>query len=83
MTEPEMTCRELVELVTEYLEGAMPAQARAIFEAHLAVCPGCTAYVEQLRQTIVDLRLLRAEDLPAPVPEELLAIFRSLRQGAR
>jgi anti-sigma factor RsiW len=47
-----MNCRELVELVTAYLDGALPADVRAAFEAHLAECPGCAAYLEQMRTTI-------------------------------
>ena len=47
-----LTCRELVELVTDYLEGALPAGERERFEAHLAACEGCDAYVEQVRRTI-------------------------------
>jgi predicted anti-sigma-YlaC factor YlaD len=75
------SCREMVELVTEYLEGAMPARERAIFEAHLAVCPGCTAYFEQMRQTIGALGRLAEDDIPAATRDELLVIFRRLRQG--
>ena len=48
----ELTCQELVELVTAYIEGALPPDEHALFEAHLAVCRGCTAYLEQMRQTI-------------------------------
>ena len=44
-----LTCRELVELITDYLEGAMPPDERARFEAHVAECDGCEAYVRQMR----------------------------------
>ena len=47
-----MTCQELVELVTDYLEGALPREDAARFEAHLAACPGCVTYLEQMRSTI-------------------------------
>ena len=47
-----MTCQELVELVTDYLEGALPREDVARFESHLAVCPGCEIYLEQVRTTI-------------------------------
>ena len=50
--DPDLACRELVELVTDYLEGALPATERERFEAHLAECEGCDAYVEQVRATI-------------------------------
>jgi anti-sigma factor RsiW len=47
-----MTCQELVELVTDYLEGALPPEDVARFEAHLAACPGCETYLDQVRSTI-------------------------------
>jgi anti-sigma factor RsiW len=47
-----MTCQELVELVTDYLEGAMSREDAARFEAHVAACPGCETYLEQVRSTI-------------------------------
>ena len=48
----DITCQELVELVTGYLEGALPARERERFEHHLALCPGCVIYVEQMRETV-------------------------------
>jgi anti-sigma factor RsiW len=48
----ELTCRELVELVTDYFEGALPDSERARFEAHLDECEGCRLYLEQMRTTI-------------------------------
>jgi anti-sigma factor RsiW len=53
----ELTCQELVELVTEYFEGKLPPEQRARFEAHVAECPGCAIHLEQMRTTI---RLVRA-----------------------
>ena len=49
---PELTCQELVELVTDYFDDALPPSERARFDAHVAECPGCGIYVEQLRATI-------------------------------
>jgi anti-sigma factor RsiW len=60
-----MTCRELVEIVTEYLEEALSDRNRLRFEAHLADCPHCRLYLEQMRLTITALGRLR--DLP-PLP---------------
>ncbi len=74
------TCREMVELVTEYLEGALTLHERAMFEAHLSVCRGCTAYLEQMRQTIRLTGTLSEETIPQPVREELLEIFRDWRR---
>ena len=47
-----LCCREVVELVTDYLEGALPARTRARVERHLARCRGCAAYVEQMREVV-------------------------------
>jgi anti-sigma factor RsiW len=47
-----MTCQELVELVTDYFDGALDETDRADFDAHLAICPGCVTYLEQMRTTI-------------------------------
>jgi anti-sigma factor RsiW len=55
----ELSCRELVELVTDYLEGVLTAAERMRFEAHLSECDGCEAYLEQMLLTIRALRLLR------------------------
>jgi len=78
-----LTCRELVELVTDYLEGALTPRERARFERHIAVCPHCTAYLGQLRETLRELGDLTEDDV-APVREELLAAFRDWQApGAR
>lgn len=75
-----MICRELVELVTAYLEGALDAATRRRFEAHLRECDGCTAYVEQLRTTVALTGRLRAEELDPALRDRLLAAFREWRQ---
>jgi len=80
MTDP-LTCRELVELVTEYLEGAMPPAERARFEAHLAGCDGCETYVRQVRETVVLLGTLPADPLSPATEEHLRAAFREWRSG--
>ncbi len=74
---PDLVCRELVELVTDYLEGRMPARTRRRFERHLSKCDGCTAYVEQLRVTIAATGRLREEDLEPELRERLLTAFRN------
>ena len=48
----DLSCQELVELVTDYLEGALAPEERARFDAHVAECPGCDRYLEQMRATI-------------------------------
>jgi predicted anti-sigma-YlaC factor YlaD len=76
-----LTCREMVELVNEYIEGTMPLRLRAIFEAHLSVCPGCTAYLDQMRQTIQALGKLTEETIAPQARDELLQAFRNWKQG--
>jgi anti-sigma factor RsiW len=73
---PEMPCRELVELVTEYLEDRLPPIDRARFEAHLADCAACRTYLEQFRQTIRVLGRLPEESLSPEARHALLDAFR-------
>jgi len=72
----DLTCRELVELVTDYFEGALPARERRRFERHIGKCDGCTAYLEQMRVTIELTSRLRTEDVPPEALEPLLVAFR-------
>jgi anti-sigma factor RsiW len=72
---PEMTCQELVELVTDYFEGALPARDHARFERHIAGCPHCTTYLEQMRITVRALGRLPAETVPPPARDEFLRVF--------
>jgi anti-sigma factor RsiW len=74
---PEMPCRELVELITEYLEDRLSPIDRARFEAHLAECEGCHTYLEQFRQTIRALGRLPEESLSPEARNTLLAAFRN------
>ena len=70
-----MTCRELVALLTAYLEDVLPRAEREGVEAHLQACPDCTVYVEQVRTTIGALTHLREENVPQPVLDELVEAF--------
>ena len=81
MAAGELTCEELVELITEYLEGAMPPDDRARFEAHLAFCEGCRNYLTQMRVTIESTGSLSGESIPAPERAKLLEAFRSWRSS--
>ncbi len=74
-----MICRELVELVTEYLEGALPEADRLALEAHLAECDGCTRYLEQMRTTIRVTGTLTEERIAPEAREALLGAFRAWR----
>lgn len=68
-------CREIVELVTEYLEGALPARERLGFERHVAICPPCRGYLAQLRRIVESAPALGAEELPAELQERLELAF--------
>jgi len=72
----DLTCAELVELVTDYLEDTLPAGERARFEEHLAICEGCVNYVDQMRTTIVLTGRLRVDDLSPELAAELVGAFR-------
>jgi anti-sigma factor RsiW len=74
-----MPCRELVEVITDYLEDALPASDRLRFEAHLAECDACREYVEQFEQTIALSGRIEPEQLPQDMQAELLNAFRAWR----
>lgn len=76
-----MTCREVVALLTGYLEEVLPRAERRGVDEHLHTCPDCTAYLEQVRTTIGALTHLREQDVPQPVLEELVEAFRGRRSG--
>lgn len=83
MVDPnDLGCQELVELVTDYLEDALPALERARFDAHLAECDGCDRYLEQMRQTIRLLGRLSAEQMTPEARARLLAEFRDWKREA-
>jgi predicted anti-sigma-YlaC factor YlaD len=72
----ELTCQELVELVTDYLEGTLPSHRLTAFEEHLHDCEGCTRYLEQMRITIRTVGKLSEQDITPAAQEELLHVFR-------
>ena len=74
-----MNCRQVVELMTAYLEGALSPGDRARFEAHIAGCDGCTAYLAQMRMTRRVVGKLADEPVPAGIQKELVEAFRSWR----
>ncbi len=77
----EMTCVELVELVTAYLDGGLPDADRVRFEQHLLICEGCSAYLDQMRTTIRITGRLREEHLDDPARDALLHAFRGWATG--
>jgi anti-sigma factor RsiW len=76
-----LACKELVELVTDYLEGRLGPENHRRFEQHIAGCEACTRYLEQMRITIELTGRLREEDLEPGVRAELLEAFRSWRRS--
>ncbi|HTU78326.1 MAG TPA: zf-HC2 domain-containing protein [Solirubrobacteraceae bacterium] len=76
----ELACQEMVELVTDYLEGELTRAERRRFEAHLAGCENCTEYLEQMRVTIRLTGTLRVEDLTPAIREQFTALYRSWRE---
>jgi anti-sigma factor RsiW len=77
--EPELTCAELVELVTDYLEGRLPDRERRRFDAHLTECDGCTAFVQQMRATIAVSGRVPPPELSPALEERLREAFRGWR----
>ena len=79
----ELTCEEVVELVTDALEGALPPDRQREFDDHLAGCPHCPTYVAQIRVTLRALRAL-CDDATEPAElDHLRAAFRARREPAR
>ena len=81
MPSAELSCQELVELVTDYLEGMLPVEDRERFDSHLALCDGCRTYLEQMRQTIRAIGHISHEPITSRTRDEVLAIFRAWRTG--
>jgi predicted anti-sigma-YlaC factor YlaD len=72
----ELTCKEFVELVTDYLEGALPAAATARVDEHLAGCPFCSIYLDQMRATIRAMGHLPETEVSPEAFQALLQAFR-------
>jgi anti-sigma factor RsiW len=74
-----ISCQEVVEVVTDYLEGRLPPEDAAIFEAHLDLCDGCRWYLEQIQATIAAVGRIEDEEVPAELRDTVLAAFRNRR----
>jgi anti-sigma factor RsiW len=81
MTTNELTCQELVDLVTDYIEGALSPTERERFEQHLASCSGCRNYLDQMQQTIRALGKNADEGVAPDARNALLDLFRDWKQG--
>jgi hypothetical protein len=77
-----LTCRELVELVTEYLEGKLAREDRTRFEMHLCFCDWCMTYLEQLRATLRATGRLSEESMDPSARDALLDVFRGWKAGS-
>ena len=76
-----MSCQELVDVMTEYLEGSLTFTDRIRFQIHLGLCVGCRSYLNQMKTTIRTLGKLPSEPMPTEVREELLNRFRTWKKG--
>lgn len=80
MSDNHLTCEELVEIVTEYLEGGLTDAERERFEAHVVACSGCANYLDQIRMTIEIAGRVTVDDLGEKARNELLAAFRDWKR---
>jgi anti-sigma factor RsiW len=80
---PGMTisCQEVVEIVTDYLEGQLDEATRTELEAHLTLCPGCDQYLEQMRATIDELGHVPVESLSEQAQSDLMSAFRTFHDA--
>ncbi len=77
----EFSCKDIVELVTDYLEQALLLETQAKFEEHVEECPGCETYIDQVQKTISMLRKLTEEAVFPETKEELLEVFRGWKKS--
>ena len=81
MSSDYLTCQELVELVTEYLEDALAPRDRVRFEEHIMTCPPCQAHLDQIRHTIDVVGRIPPEALTPEAENDLLEAFRAWRSA--
>jgi predicted anti-sigma-YlaC factor YlaD len=74
-----ISCQEVVEVVTDYLEGRLSAEDSAIFEAHLELCDGCRWYLDQIRITIDTVGRIEDADVPPALRNTVMGAFRNRR----
>jgi Putative zinc-finger len=75
-----LSCQEVVELVTDYLDQSLPSDAATLFEQHVNFCDGCDWYLDQMRTTIDTVGRITEEDVPPDTREKLLAVFREWKR---
>jgi anti-sigma factor RsiW len=80
MSDQALTCHEVIELLSDYVDGALSAEDRRRVDEHLALCDGCTTYLEQLRETIRLSGRVTEDQVPNEEKAALLAAFRDWRR---
>jgi anti-sigma factor RsiW len=75
-----LSCQELVELVSDYLDRALPAEEAALFEQHLNFCDGCEWYLDQMRTTIATVGRIQEDDVPPATLDRLISAFRDWKR---
>jgi anti-sigma factor RsiW len=78
----DLACKELVEIITDYLEGALPERDRARFEAHILTCAPCREYVEEMRTTLRLTGRVTTESISTNARDELLRAFRRMKDSS-
>ena len=81
MSVDELTCKELVEVVTDYLEDRLPPAERVRFEEHVAFCSWCRTYLDQMRETVRLTGTLREDNLSPGARDGLLRAFRDWKES--
>lgn len=77
----DISCRQVVEVVTDFLEGQLPVERRDLFERHMAMCTWCQTYLDQMRETLATVGRLRDDDVPEALVDSLALAFRAEHGG--
>lgn len=76
-----MSCKDLVDFLSEYLEGELPLHQRIVFASHLAMCPACRAYMATFKQTVALTKEAAQADDCSQMPEELIRAIQAARKA--
>jgi anti-sigma factor RsiW len=78
----DLACKELVEIITDYLEGTLPERDRARFDAHILTCPPCREYVAEMRTTLQLTGRLTVDSISSSARDELLRAYRRMKDSS-
>jgi anti-sigma factor RsiW len=81
-TTVDLACKELVEIITDYLEGTLPERDRARFDAHILTCPPCREYVAEMRTTLQLTGRLTVDSISSSARDELLRAYRRMKDSS-